>query len=389
MPKRKNSRAANGTGTMRERPDGRWECRVTLGKNPATGKPLRKSFYAPTQGELVKLMKQIQAELDAGTFIEPSKLSVGVWMDIWLAEYLGGVKESTQASYKGHANNHIKPNIGAVLLQQLTPHVVQKFYNTLSRGGKSAKTVKNIHGVLHQALDEAVKQDYIRRNPAANATLPRIIKPDIKVMSDDIVAAFLSSIEGHQFEAIYFVDLFSGLRQAEILGLCWNCVDFKAGTILVDKQLVKSKLDGRYYLDTTKHDKIRKIKPPPVVMDKLHERKAKQAADQLCAGSAWSNEWGLVFTNELGGHLVHHTVRTNFKRIVAGLGVPELTFHGLRHSYAVISLMSGDDAKTVQENLGHHTAAFTLDTYGHTTEKMKEASANRKEQYIKSIGKIK
>ena len=387
MPKRKNSRAANGTGNIRERTDGRWECRVTIGKNPATGKPLRKSFYAPTQGDLVKLMKQVQADIDNGTYIEPSKLTVGAWMDIWLAEYLGGVKESTQASYKGHSKNHIKPNLGAVLLQKLTPHAVQKFYNGLSRVGKSAKTVKNIHGVLHQALDEAVKQDYIRKNPAANPTLPRVVKPDIKVMNDDIVAAFLKSIEGHQFEAIFFVDLFSGLRQAEILGLCWNCIDFKAGTILIDKQLVKSKLDGRYYLDTTKHDKIRKIKPAPVVMDKLRARKAQQAAAQLRAGAAWSNEWGLVFTDELGGHLVHHTVRTNYKRIVTALGAPDLTFHGLRHSYAVISLMSGDDAKTVQENLGHHTAAFTLDTYGHATEKMKDESANRMEQYIKNIEK--
>lgn len=162
-------------------------------------------------------------------------------------------------------------------------------------------------------------------------------------------------------------------------------MDFKAGTILIDKQLVKSKLDGRYYLDTTKHDKIRKIKPAPIVMVKLKERKAKQAADQLRVGAAWGNEWGLVFTNEIGGHLVHHTVRTNYKRIVAVLGVPDLTFHGLRHSYAVISLMSGDDVKTVQSNLGHHTAAFTLNTYGHTTEKMKEESANRMEQYIKNI----
>jgi len=386
MP-RKNSRAANGTGTIRERSDGRWECRVTLGRDPGTGKQKRKSFYAPTQAELVKLMKQVQADLDNGNYVEPSKLTVAAWMDIWLAEYLGGVKESTQASYQGHTKNHIKPNLGAVLLQKLTPHAVQKFYNLLTKAGKSGKTVRNIHGVLHQALDEAVKQDYIKKNPAAKPTLPRIIKPDIKIMDDNIVATFLKAINGHKFEAIFFIDLFSGLRQAEMLGLCWECIDLKAGTILIDRQLVKSKLDGRYFIDTTKHDRIRKIKPADIVMDKLRVRKAQQAADQLRAGAAWSNEWGLVFTDELGGHLVHQTVSKNYKSIVVSIGAPDLKFHSLRHSYAVISLMSGDDPKTVQENLGHHAAAFTLDVYGHVTEKMKENSAQRMQEYIKSISK--
>lgn len=383
MPKRK----AQGEGTIRQRKDGRWECRVTVGRNPGTGKQVRKSFYAPTQKELVALMKQVQADLDNGTFIEPSKLTVGQWMDIWTAEYLGGVKESTQASYKGHAKNHIKPCLGAELLQKLTPHVVQKFYNGLTAAGKSAKTVKNIHGVLHGAMEQAIKLGYIRVNPTAACTLPRIVKPDIKVMNDDIVTAFLTAIQGHRFEAILFVDLFSGMRQAEILGLPWENVNFKKGTIFIDQQLVKSKLDGRYYIDTAKHDKVRMIKPAPVVMEKLKLRKSQQAADQLRAGAAWSNEWGLVFTNALGKHLVHHTVRKNYKRIVAAMGFPDLRFHDLRHSYAVISLMSGDDVKTVQENLGHHTAAFTLDTYAHATDKMKEESSNRMEQYIKGIQK--
>lgn len=386
MP-RKANRNAQGAGSIRQRKDGRWECRVTVGRDPGTGKQLRKSFYAPTQGELVTLMKQVQADLENGTFQEPSKLTISAWLDIWLAEYMGGVKESTQASYKGHAKNHIKPNLGAVLLQKLTPHDIQRFYNGLTAAGKSAKTVKNIHGVLHQAMEQAIKLGYIRVNPTGACTLPRIVKPDIKVMNDDIVPAFLTAIEGHRFEAIYFVDLFSGMRQAEILGLPWKNVNFKKGTVFIDQQLVKSKLDGRYYIDTAKHDKVRTIKPAPVVMQKLQQRKAHQAADQLRAGCAWSNEWNLVFTDELGKHLIHHTVRKNYKRIVAALDAPDLTFHGLRHSYAVISLMSGDDVKTVQENLGHHTAAFTLDTYAHATDKMKEESANRMEQYIKGIQK--
>jgi integrase len=165
-------------------------------------------------------------------------------------------------------------------------------------------------------------------------------------------------------------------------------VDFKAGTILIRKQLAREKKhQGAYYLDTTKHDKTRKIKPAEAVMQKLLERKSQQAAAQLLAGAAWENQWNLVFTNEIGGHFTHSCVRKAYKRIVKQLGNPDFRFHDMRHSYAVLAIMNGDDIKTVQENLGHHTAAFTLDTYGHVTDAMKEASAARMDNYLKSIGK--
>ncbi|MDR2167334.1 MAG: tyrosine-type recombinase/integrase [Clostridiales bacterium] len=103
------------------------------------------------------------------------------------------------------------------------------------------------------------------------------------------------------------------------------------------------------------------------------------------AGEAWNNPDNLVFTNELGEHLKHVTAYKNFKRIVKDLDLKTTRFHDLRHTYAVTSLQSGDDVKTVQENLGHHTAAFTLDIYGHVSERMKQDSANRMEQFIQGI----
>ena len=102
------------------------------------------------------------------------------------------------------------------------------------------------------------------------------------------------------------------------------------------------------------------------------------------AGDAWE-EHGLVFTNQTGGYLSYRTVYDCFKRIVRNIGAPATRFHDLRHTFAVASIKSGDDIKTVQENLGHATAAFTLDVYGHVTKQMKQDSAARMEQFIKSV----
>jgi len=108
---------------------------------------------------------------------------------------------------------------------------------------------------------------------------------------------------------------------------------------------------------------------------------------QLRAGSLWEQS-NLVFTNEIGQHLSAQTVYLAFKKLIASTGYPDTRFHDLRHSYAVAALQSGDDIKTVQENLGHHTAAFTLDVYGHVTQRMKQESANRMERFIKQVSDL-
>jgi integrase len=113
---------------------------------------------------------------------------------------------------------------------------------------------------------------------------------------------------------------------------------------------------------------------------RTHRDKQKQLSES--AGAVWSNPDNLVFTDELGGNLKHITVYKNYKQVVSALGVPDTRFHDLRHSYAVLSLQAGDDVKTVQQNLGHATSSFTLDVYGHVSERMKQESAARMQKVI-------
>lgn len=134
----------------------------------------------------------------------------------------------------------------------------------------------------------------------------------------------------------------------------------------------------------TKNSKARTITLAPSVVKVLRGVRRKQLENKMLYGSAWEDS-DFVFTNELGHHLFASTVYKSFKRVMEEIGSPETRFHDLRHSYAVASIRSGDDIKTVQDNLGHATAAFTLDVYGHVTQKMKQESANRMEQFIQAV----
>lgn len=173
------------------------------------------------------------------------------------------------------------------------------------------------------------------------------------------------------------------MTKAEILGLTWDCVDFDRGTLYVYRQLQNN--NHEYYFATLKNGKTRKITLAPTIITALKNQKAWQIECRLKSYGIWSNNADFVFTNELGHHLTHSNVYKHFKRIAAEIGIPSARFHDLRHTYAVAALQSGDDIKTVQENLGHHTAAFTLDVYGHVTEQMKKDSAARMETFINSV----
>jgi integrase len=390
----KAKRAAHGAGMIRKRDDDRWEARVTLGRDPGTGKQKTKSFYGKTQAEVRKKLQQATVDIDNGVYVEPSKMTLAAWLDVWIKDYNKEVKPRTLALYAGQVNHRIKPGLGALRLSEIRKHDIQAFINQQGQiiPGKngepdkpalSAKSVINLHGILHKALEQAVDLGYIKVNPADKSVLPRWEKPPIKPIDGEQMTAFLQAVKGHEHETLFKVGIFSGMRQGELLGLTWDCVNFSTGTIHVRRQLQLIK--GEYLFTMLKNDKTRYITPASAIMQLLQDHQRKQAAQKKQAGSVWDNPDNHVFTDAQGRHLARQTIYQYFKRIVKEIGIEDTRFHDMRHSYGVASLRAGDDIKTLQENMGHHSAAFTLDQYGHVTPSMRQESAARMDKYIQSI----
>lgn len=415
----KEARRAKGTGTIYKRTKTKngkkyefWESQVTLGYDPGSGKQIRKTFTGKTQKEVREKMQAAAVAVQDGSFFEPAKMTLSQWVDIWLKDYTGDKKYLTVKHYTAQCETHIKPALGAIKLGKLTAPQIQGFYNELGKTGHtvqrkdkktgkitvtqeplSTKSIRNIHGILTKCLSTAVDVGYIKANPAERVTLPRVEKKEIHPLTDEQVKAFYKAAGEDEYCYLLRLIPFTGLREAEAMGLTWDCVDFRAGTLKISKQLVKRpNAAGGFTLAETKNSKIRVIKPAPSVMQLLKQRQREQIEQRMRAGEFWEGwknekerESGLVFTTLTGGNLSPQTVYNHCKKVLESIGAGDRCVHDLRHTYAVLSLQNGDDIKTVQGNLGHATAAFTLDVYGHVSERMKEDSAARMERYMSDM----
>ena len=379
-------RAANGSGLQpRKRSDGRWEVRFSCGIDPATGKTITRSIYAKTAAEAAEKLRKATAEVDAGDYVDPSKMKVSEWLNVWIEQYCQSIKPSTLIQYRGYINNHLIPAIGALPLCKLQPHHVQKAINELSGHGRgrasiSYKTRKNVHGCLSAALAKAVEIHYLKANPATGCSIPRDNDSEntkeIHPLTSEQVKQFLALADNSPYRQIYFIALYTGMRLSEILGLRWSRVDFKRSTITVDAQLLLQRKAGDVRkLGQPKNRKGRSFKVAPQVLEVLHAVKVEQLKARFKAGTAFQNPLDLVFTDALGGSLPHSSIEHDFRRITVKMGIPDRRFHDLRHTFCVQALQHGADIKTLSQAMGHFSVAFTLDRYGHVSEEMADSFA--------------
>ena len=360
-------RRANGEGNIRKRSDGRWEGRYTAGRDPETGKTVYKNVLGKTQAEVkAKLKQAIQENTEVDT-LTAEKYTVGQWMDVWFENYAKvKVRPSSHQTYRGYIDNHIKPNIGNIPLGKLTTLELQKLYKKLlSKGrverieaksqpkGLSPKTVRNIHQVISSAMDFARSQKLIAINPTDGCALPKLEHREMKTLPVEQLASFLREAKESGVFEMYYIELATGLRRGELLGLKWEDLDLEQGTLRVQRQV--SRINGEVVearLKTKNSYRIISLGADAVKILKEQRKKC---------GSEY------VFPSPTGGPISPDSVLQILHRVLKRAGLPKVRFHDLRHTFATIALQNGVDIKTVSGMLGHYSAGFTLDTYAHVT----------------------
>jgi len=244
MPKKKGQ----NEGTISKRADGTWWGRITVGRDD-NGRQKRKAFYGKTRGEVQKKITIALNDLQNGVFVETSNITLAQWLDNWFNDYAANhIKHSTKVSYDHIIHNHINPVIGHVKLSDLRPDILQKFYNDKSesgrldgKGGLNAKSIKNIHNMLHEALEQARDNNMIARNVSELVTLPQIVKREMRVLSPDEHKKVLEAAESEKYGFCITLALATGMRIGELMALKWSDVNFDDNSVSICRSLNRFK----------------------------------------------------------------------------------------------------------------------------------------------------
>ena len=318
------------TTNIRQRKNGLWEGRYRLnGKQCAV--------YGQTKVEAKAKLAARMTEIEQGICIERTDLTLEEWGWEWLKTFKEGkIRHSTMDNYESDFRMHVVPYIGHIKLKDLTTLHIQRTYTKAQLNGLSPKSIRNIHGLVHGMLAKAQSLDMVRKNVSEDCELPMLEKTEMHTLSDVELRRFLEIAKDDPFYLMYYVDFFTGLRESELIGLTWDCIDFAKGTIRVYRQFVRiaSGPDrGKMMFTSLKNHKERTIHPAPSVMDALRQAKEKQNRQRLLAGSSWDNVYDMVFTRDNGMFIRFKTLYVHFKALVGKLNRPEVRFHDIRHPY--------------------------------------------------------
>ena len=372
MPKRR----ANGEGNIRKRKDGRWEGRYTVGHDPETGKAIIKNVLGKTQAEVKEKLKKAIEENIGIDYGRAKTYTVGTWLEVWMENYARvKLRPSTFKTSQGFLKNHIKPQIGGIPLADLTSLDLQRFYKHLLDGGRvdrveakkkpkglAPKTVRNIHQMIGSAYNLAIEQHLVTKNPTQGCALPKVEHKEMKTLTADQLSAFFQEARDSGVYELYYLDLATGLRRGELLGLKWSDIDLEKGDLRVQRQI--GRINGKIIEMPLKTKNAYRTLPLSAdAISVLMQQRRKTG----------NSEW--VFPSPSGGPVSPDSVLHMLHRVLKRAGLPKVRFHDLRHTFATLALQNGVDIKTVSGMLGHFSAGFTLDTYAHVTTSAKREAA--------------
>lgn len=386
-------RGRYGDGAVYQTAEGLWRGSVDLGRDPTTGKRVRRYVRGRTKGEVNRKIQDLRDKHRAGEITVHTRrtLTVAEWLDQWLS---GPAKlrlgEDMQIRYAQICRDHITPTLGRIQLDHLAPEAVESLYAALAAKGLSARSVVFVHRVLGRAMKVAHQRGYVTRNVVRLVELETPRGRSGVALRAEEARAVLAEARTWRDHARWVVALGLGARQSEALGMRWADLDLDAGEWHVRGQLrhrpwkhgcpendpcgkppqrCPARRDGGFYLkSTTKTEAGDRIVPlPPFVVSALREHRAFQEAARLAAADMWHDGGicDLVFTTPLGTPVDHRNDHRRWKKLLVAAGVREVRLHDARHTTITLLAQAGVPRNIVAQIVGHDDPAFTERVYTH------------------------
>lgn len=369
------AKKSNGEGSISKYRNGLWRGSITIGRNPE-GELIRKQFYGKTKREVLDKMNDYRDKSSRGLIAKDEKITLEEWYNIWLFQFKANeLKASTIERYNVFYRNYIKGcNIGQVKLKDLTAPIIQNYYNSLIKNGKTPYTVKMLHKALKSSLSYAKRINYIGINCCDNVIPPKVINKDddkFKVFTLEEQKKFMDVIKGHKYRLMFILALGTGVRIGELVALKWDNINFDEGTLKVNKSISRSYIEvegkRKFLLEETTpktRSSIREIGIPSNILKELINHKKEQDEYKKNYKEVYIDN-NYVFTDALGGYILPDTLSKAYLKILKDNYIPHTRFHSLRHTYATRLFEKGVPLKTVQKLLGHSSIKITADIYTH------------------------
>jgi integrase len=351
-------------GHIRERSPRHWAIVLEV-RDPVTGKRKRRwHSFKGTKREAQVRCAELVASVGQGHYVEPSKTTVANFVrarvDQW--EVAGDISSRSAERYRQLVENQIVPHLGGKVLRKLRPLDVEAWHTTL-RGSVAARTIGHAHRVLAKALKDAAKNDLVSRNVTKEQSAPKIDDDDKVIVQD--IAGLVDRLRGWRFGALAITALFTGMRLGEVLALRWNRVDLDAKVLQVREALEQTKAFGIRFKPPKSKAGRRDVTLPDILVDALREHRRAVLETRMQVGAGRLAEDALVFADIDGKPLSLIAVSIAWGHFAKSIGIPEVTFHALRHTHASQLIDAGVDIVTISKRLGHAKPDITLRTYAH------------------------
>jgi integrase len=364
-------------GSLKQQPNGTWSFVTNVVPGPVGARRQARKRGFATKKEAQEALDELRTGVRKGTYVPASHQSLSAYLDGWLEGLpTSGLRPSTIDGYRRNLL-YVRPTLGGRRLDQLTAGDLDRLYSELlasglrlREGGLSPRSVRYVHVVISKALGDAVRRGELARNVAEAASPPSAKSarpPEMAWWTPPQLRAFLDFIAGEPLAALIRVAGMTGMRRGEVCGLRWADVDLERGRVHVRQQLTT--LNGKLIFSArTKTDRGRRtIDLDPATAAVVRAQRARQAEHRLILGGTYEDH-DLVFAHVDGTPLDPESVAKVFDRRVARSGLPRIRFHDLRHSHVAHLIAAGEQPLLIARRLGHASASFTMDRYGHLFE---------------------
>ena len=337
-----------------------------------SGKRIKKTKTFQNKSDAKSALKEFEADKVKGILVIPRDTTLKEWLEYWMNDIVKpNCQQATVYGYQQIIDNHIIPALGKAPIQQLKPKQIQQYYTMLMTDKElSSNSVRKHHDLLNTALKLAVKQDILLHNPIDKVDPPKVIRKEVNCYNPDELTKLFELVKGDRLEIVVKLAGYLGLRREEICGLKWESIDFEKRIIRINA--ARTAAGSQIIEKSTKNDSSnRTLYIQDELLEILKLEKEKQDENKELFGIEYINE-GFVVVQDNGKPYRPNRISEIFTKFIKDKGMPQITLHGLRHTFASIANSANATAFDIGKALGHSTTATTTKIYMHMFDKTNE-----------------